>query len=186
MSIYSPFLDCLSFFLISQPYPFTPSSLSSTSRTSSCLHIFPLIDYSPEPSCGRTRQNRTSDLPLPLFVIHTKHTTQCLTTSIKKMGNICFRGESIQKIENEIEGLRNDIARLDRDRKALEMKAEGGRTTASDQTTTTTGRGTVGHHGGLGSHGGSNAIEELVPMRWRQGRRGGTRVGRCRSRHRAA
>ena len=100
------------------------------------------------------------------------------------MGNLCFRGESIRKIEIEIEGLRNDIARLDRDRKALEVKAEGRRTTAGNQTTTTTGRGTVGHHGGLGGHGESHAIEELVPMRWRQGRRGGTGVvgGRCRRR----
>ncbi|PUU81053.1 hypothetical protein B9Z19DRAFT_1191456 [Tuber borchii] len=98
------------------------------------------------------------------------------------MGNLCFRGESIRKIEVEIEGLRNDIARLDRDRKALEVKTEGGRTTAGDQTTTTTKRGTVGHHGGLGGHGDSKAIEELVPMRWKQGARKGkgSRGGRSR------
>ena len=100
------------------------------------------------------------------------------------MGNLCFRGESIRKIEVEIAGLRNDIARLDRDRKALEMKAEGGGTTARDQTTTT-GRGAVGHHGGLGGHGESKAIEEMVPMRWKQGKRGGTRVGGSISRRRA-
>jgi len=102
------------------------------------------------------------------------------------MGNLCFRGESIRKIENEIEGLRNDIARLDRDRKALEVKTESGRTTAGDQTTTTTKRGAVGHHGGLGGHGESKAIEELVPMRWRQGRRRGTGVKGGRSQCRAA
>ena len=103
MGIYSPFLDFpLSFFLISQPYPFTPSSLSFTSRKSSCLHLFPLIDYSPEPSCGRTRQNRTSDLPLPLFVIHTKHTTQCLTTtSIKKWGTSASVGNAFEKSKME-------------------------------------------------------------------------------------
>ena len=101
------------------------------------------------------------------------------------MGNLCFRSESIRKIEVEIAGLRNDIARLDRDRKALEVKAEGG-TTVSGQTTTTAKRRTVGNHGGLGGHGESNAIEELVPMRWRQGRRGGIRVGGGRSRCRAA
>ena len=100
------------------------------------------------------------------------------------MGNLCFRGESIRKIEIEIEieGLRNDIARLDRDRKALEVMAEGGKTTAGNQTTTTTGRGTVGHHSRLGGHGESKAIEELVPMRWRRGRGGGTGVGGGRSR----
>ena len=103
---------------------------------------------------------------------------------LKKMGNLCFRGESIRKIEVEIEGLRNDIARLDRDRKALEVRAEGG-TAASGQTTTTTKRRTVGYHGGLGGHGESKAIEELVPMRWRRGRRGGTGVGGGRSRRRA-
>ena len=95
---------------------------------------------------------------------------------VKKMGNLCFRGESIRKIENEIEGLRNDIARLDKDRKALEVKAEGETTTACDQTATTTRR-TVRHHGGLGCHGESEAIVELVPMRWRQGTRRGTGVG---------
>ena len=40
------------------------------------------------------------------------------------MGNLCFRAESTRKIEIEIEGLRNDIARLDKDGKALEVKAE--------------------------------------------------------------
>ena len=102
------------------------------------------------------------------------------------MGNLCFRGESIRKIENEIEGLRNEIARLDKDRKALEVKAEGERTTVGDQMATTTTRGTVRHHGGLGCHGESKAIEELVPMRWRQGRRRGTGVRGGRSRGRAA
>ena len=110
------------------------------------------------------------------------------------MGNLCFRAESIRKIEIEIEGLRNDIARLDRDRKASEVKAEGGKTTASgsggggisDRTTVATMRRAVGHHGGLGGHGESKAVEELVPMRWRQGRQRGTRVGGSRSQRRAA
>ena len=57
------------------------------------------------------------------------------------------------------------------------MKTEGGGATISDQTTTTTKREMIGHHGGLGGHGESKAVEELVPMRWRQGRRRGTRVG---------
>ena len=110
------------------------------------------------------------------------------------MGNFCSRGGSIRKIETEIEGLRNDIARLDRDRKALEVKVEGGATTADDsgdgvtsyRTTEATSRRAVGHHGGLGGHGESNAIEELVPMRWRQGRRRGTGVKGGRSCRRAA
>jgi len=110
------------------------------------------------------------------------------------MGNLCSRGESIRKIEIEIEGLRNDIARLDRDRKGPEVKAEGGRTTASGsrgggipgQTTPTPRMGTVGHHGGLGGHGESKAIEELVPMRWRTRNRRGTGAEGGRSRHRAA
>ncbi|PUU81055.1 hypothetical protein B9Z19DRAFT_1122687 [Tuber borchii] len=85
------------------------------------------------------------------------------------MGNLCFRPESIRKIEIEIEGLRNDIARLDKDRKASEMKAEGREITVSggrgskisDQTTAATMRRAVGHHGGLIGHGESKAIEEL-------------------------
>ena len=79
------------------------------------------------------------------------------------------------------------------DRKASELKAEGGRTTASgsgggrisDQMTAATMRRAVGHHSGLGGHEESKVMEELVPMRWRQGRRGGTRVGGGRSRRRA-
>ena len=106
------------------------------------------------------------------------------------MGNLCFRPESIRKIEIEIEGLRNDIARLDKDRKTWEIKAQDGRTTVSgsrdgrisDQTTAATMRRAVGHHGGLGGHGESKAMEELVPMRWRQGTRRGTGVVRGRSR----
>ena len=188
ISIYFSLLDSpLLFSFISSLYPLTPSSLSSTSGTSSCLYPFP-------PNRPQSRvllwQNKTKAYirsSPPLITIHTKHTTQCLTTTgIKKMGNLCFRGESIRKIEIEIEGLRNDITRLDKDRKALEIMTEGGRTTAGDQTTTTTKRRTVGHHGGLGGHGESKAIEELVPMRWRQGRRGGTRVGGGRSQRRAA
>ena len=62
------------------------------------------------------------------------------------------------------------------------MKAEGGRTTASGsgggrisgQITPTLRTGTVGHHGGLGGHGESKAIEELVSMRWRTRNRRGT------------
>ena len=104
---------------------------------------------------------------------------------VKKMGNLCFRGESIRKIEIEIEGLRNDIARLDKDRKALEVKTEEERTAVNGRTTTATGR-TVRHHGGLGCHGESKAIEELVPMRWRQGRRRGTGVRGGRNRCQAA
>ena len=104
---------------------------------------------------------------------------------VKKMGNLCFRGESIRKIEVEIEGLRNEIARLGEDRKALEVEAEDERTTVGDQIATTT-RGTVRRHGGLGCHGESKAIEELVPMRWRQGRRRGTGVRGGRSRRQAA
>ena len=113
---------------------------------------------------------------------------------VKKMGNLCFRGESIRKIEIEIEGLRNDIARLDKDRKASEVKAEGGRTTASTcggggisyQTTEATMGKAVGHSAGLGGYGESKAIEELVPMRWKQGTRRGTGAGGGRSRRRAA
>ena len=110
------------------------------------------------------------------------------------MGNFCSRGACIRKIETEIEGLRNDIARLDKDRKALEVKVEGGKTTVSDsgggvrsdRTTETTIRRAVGHHGGLGGHGESKAIEELVPMRWKTRNRKGTGVVGGRSRCRAA
>ena len=188
ISIYFSLLDSpLPFSFISSLYPLTPSSLSSTSGTSSWLYPFP-------PNRPQSRvllwQNKTKAYirsSPPLITIHTKHTTQCLTTTgIKKMGNLCFRPESIRKIEIEIEGLRNDIARLDKDRKTWEIKAEGGRTTVSgssdgrisDQTTAATMRRAVGHHGGLGGHGESIAIEELVPMRWRRGARGGVRVGR--------
>jgi len=108
------------------------------------------------------------------------------------MGNLCFRGESIRKIEIEIEGLRNDIARLDRDKKASEVNAEGGRTTAGvsggsgipHQTIEAT-RMAVGHRGGLGGHGESIAIEEMVPMRWKPGTRRGTGARGGRSRRRA-
>jgi len=107
------------------------------------------------------------------------------------MGNLCFRGESIRKIEIEIEGLRNDIARLDRDKKASEGKAEGGITTASSsggggiphQTIEAT-RMAVRHRDGLGGHEESIAIEEMVPMRWKPGtrRRTGGKGGRNRRR----
>lgn len=107
------------------------------------------------------------------------------------MGNLCFRGESIRKIEIEIEGLRNDIARLDRDRKASEVNAEGGRTTAGSSAggipsqTIEAKRMAVGHRDGLGGHGESIAIEEMVPMRWKPGTRRGTGGRGGRSRHRA-
>ena len=73
------------------------------------------------------------------------------------------------------------------------VKTQSGRTTASssggggisDQTTATTSRRAVGHHGGPGGHGESKAIEELVPMRWKQGTRGKAGVGGGRSRRRA-
>ena len=111
------------------------------------------------------------------------------------MGNFCSRGESIRKIEIEIEELRNEIAslRLTRGREVSGVKTQSGRTTASssggggisDQTTATTSRRAVGHHGGPGGHGESKAIEELVPMRWKQGTRGKAGVGGGRSRRRA-
>jgi len=108
------------------------------------------------------------------------------------MGNLCFRGESIRKIEIEIEGLRNDITRLDRDRKASEVNAEGGRTTAGSSggggiphQTIEAMRTAVGHRDGLGGHGESIAIEELVPMRWKPGTRRGTGGKGGRSRRRA-
>ncbi|KAG0643099.1 hypothetical protein HOY80DRAFT_947678 [Tuber brumale] len=46
------------------------------------------------------------------------------------MGNFCSRGESIRKLEIEIGELRNDIARLARDREASEAKVGDGRTAA--------------------------------------------------------
>jgi len=109
------------------------------------------------------------------------------------MGNFCSRGGSIRKIEIEIDGLRNDIARLDRDRKALKVKVEGGTTTASGSggggisngTIETISRRAVGHRGGVGGHGESKAIEELVPMRWKTRNRRGTGVVGGRSRCRA-
>ena len=112
---------------------------------------------------------------------------------VKRMGNFCSRGESIRNIEFEIEELRNEIASLRLERGREGVRAESGRTTASgsegggvsDQTTAATRGRAVGHHGGLGGHGESIAIEELVPMRWRRGTRGGVRVGRGGSRHAA-
>ena len=66
----------------------------------------------------------------------------------------------------------------------MQLRAESGRATArsiggsgiSDQTTAATRR-TVGHHGGLGAHGESKAVKEMVPVRWRQGTRGGAGLG---------
>ena len=109
------------------------------------------------------------------------------------MGNFCSRSESIRNIEIEIEELRNEIAslRLVRGGEVSEVSVQSGRTTASssggggisDQTGTTRRR-AVGHHSGLGGHGESIAIEELVPMRWRRGtrRRTGARGGGSRRR----
>ena len=113
---------------------------------------------------------------------------------VKRMGNFCSCGETIRNIEIEIEELRNEIAslRLARGREVSEVSVQSGRTTASssggggisDQTGTTNRR-AVGHHGGLGVHWESKAVEELVPMRWKQGTRRRTGAGgggsRCRA-----
>ena len=86
ISIYFSLLDSpLPFSFISSLYPLTPSSLSSTSGTSSWLYPFP-------PNRPQSRvllwQNKTKAYirsSPPLITIHTKHTTQCLTTTgIKK------------------------------------------------------------------------------------------------------
>jgi len=74
------------------------------------------------------------------------------------------------------------------------VKAKGGRTTTSgtrsggmsSQTIPTARTKTVKHHGELGGHRESKAIEELVPMRWRTRNRRGTGVVGGRSRCRAA
>ncbi|KAG0643061.1 hypothetical protein HOY80DRAFT_916786 [Tuber brumale] len=46
------------------------------------------------------------------------------------MGNFCSCSESIREMRIEIRELRNDIARLARDREVPEVRARGGRTTA--------------------------------------------------------
>ena len=186
--------------LVSIYFPFLNSPLLFTSEYLNFILLHPLY-YPVGRTSGRTLSPQSTIVTSPpvgkqdinvhsIFPSsHLQFALNILPSAsrppVKKMGNFCFRGESIRKIENEIEGLRSDIARLDRDRKALEVKTEGGGATASDQTTTTTKRAMAGHHGGLGGHGESHAIEELVPMRWRHGRRRGTGVGGGRSRRRA-
>ncbi|KAG0643070.1 hypothetical protein HOY80DRAFT_529019 [Tuber brumale] len=46
------------------------------------------------------------------------------------MGNLCSRTEPIQEMQIEIRELRNDIARLARDREVPEVQVGGERTTA--------------------------------------------------------
>ncbi|PWW76027.1 hypothetical protein C7212DRAFT_321153 [Tuber magnatum] len=94
------------------------------------------------------------------------------------MGNLCSYCQSIRKIEIEIGELRNDVARLARDREPTGVAVEGGRTVAGGgagggmrsqaAVATTRGSRAAGHRGGLRGPWNSKAVEELEAKRRRE------------------
>ncbi|KAG0135384.1 hypothetical protein HOY82DRAFT_536815 [Tuber indicum] len=88
------------------------------------------------------------------------------------MGNLCSLSESIREMRIEIGELRNDIAKLAKDREVPEVQAVGRRTTA---------RG--GGGGGSSSGGGSGGIhhQARAPIRrsWAVGRYGSSEEARA-------
>ena len=187
----------LFFLIISQLDPLTPLYYSLLVEYLVVCTSSPQSTTVTNPPVGEQEGKNVHPIfPSPYLLFTLNMPPSAWQLPVKRMGNFCSRGESIRNIEIEIEELRNEIAslRLARGREVSGVLVQSGRTTASssggggisDQTTVTTGRRAVGHRGGLGGHGESNAIEELVPLRWRQGRRRGTGGRGGRSRRRAA
>ncbi|CUS08349.1 unnamed protein product [Tuber aestivum] len=100
------------------------------------------IDYSHEPSCGRTRRQKEP---------HDRH---------GKMVNLPSRDDSTRKIEDKIRELRNGASRQAGDREALDVKVGSGRNATGRNYSTTAGR-----YDGLKGPKNSKAVEELEGRR---------------------